>query len=80
MPVPLATEMAVAVDERVAACDIFVAVAAVAYALGRRHASAGSYDPSPPPAGPHASAWLARALAQIGIGPAEIVLNAWLDR
>jgi heptosyltransferase III len=42
----------------------------VADALRRVARRVVAYDPSPPPAGPHASAWLARALTQIGIGPA----------
>jgi ADP-heptose:LPS heptosyltransferase len=39
----------------------------VAAALGRVARRVIAYDPSPPPIGPHASAWLGRALEPIGI-------------
>lgn len=58
------------VEAAVAAADVVVAYtrsAPALEALGRRARRLVARDPAPPPGGPHASEWLAGALAPLGI-------------
>ena len=60
------------VEAALGAADAVVAFtrsAPVLEALGRRARRLLARDPAPPPGGPHASLWLAEALAPLGVDP-----------